>query len=140
MTAINLSNTLQAGANGSSAILAWRSDTLGNSTSAVYLHSFYGSAPADASEQVSRVVVRSAGTIRNLRASRDLAAISSALTIRINGVDSGVTATIASGGTSASDTTHAASVVANDIVSLKVVSNVASTSNVAPSAFAEFAT
>ena len=51
------------------------------------------------------------------------AAQTMAFTLRVNGVDTGVTCTINSGGTTASDTTHSATIAAGQTWSIKVVTS-----------------
>jgi hypothetical protein len=141
VTAFALNNSPPAGANGAASLLSWASLNYGNSTSARYLHSDYQSAAADASEIVSQNVVVGAGTLRNMFVGGDVAlgAASVTYTLRINGVDTVLTVTLAPGSQLGSDTTHSVGAVAGDAVSVKTVTSAASSSNLAPSAVAEYA-
>lgn len=76
----------------------------------------------DTTENLS-IPAATAGTIRNLRVksgTAGFAAGSGVMTLRKNGVDTAVTCTVGTG-TTCSDTTHNFTVVAGDLISLKMV-------------------
>jgi hypothetical protein len=142
VTAFTLNNSAPAGANGAASLLSWASLNYGNSTSARYLHSDFQNAAADANEIVSQGVVTGAGTLRNLFVGGDTAlggGNSVTYTMRINGVDTALTATLTTGVQLGSDTTHSVSAVAGDAVAIQTVTATANSSSLVPSAVVEYA-
>jgi hypothetical protein len=128
------------GAAGNSAMLAWRSDDGGNTTSATFLGAWAISATASTDEFTSQIVITSPGVLRNLLGSLETAATPTfTYTVRKNGVDTALTCTVPTLSTSASDTTHTVTVAAGDRISLKCVTSVASSSNIFPACFLEYA-
>jgi hypothetical protein len=98
----------------------------GTASATATLFLFMGGASAipctDTTENL-KLVVATAGTIRNLRVKAGTAGVgvgSGAMTIRKNGVDTTVTCTCNSGN-NCSDTTHSFTVVAGDQLSIKMV-------------------
>jgi hypothetical protein len=98
----------------------------GTATSTATLFPFNGGgsiiACTDTTELLS-IPVATAGTIRNLRVkagTAGFAAGSGVMTLRKNAVDTTITCTIGTG-TTCNDTTHNFTVVAGDLISLKMV-------------------
>jgi hypothetical protein len=141
MATVTIDNTVPVGDNGASSALTWSSDSLDGSTADRWLHSFYGSANVLSSSSGSKNPISGAGTLRNLVALQTSTGVSNLVyTVQVNGVDTGLTVTVNSGSTTASDTTHTVAVLPGDIVTLKCVSSATSTSTLSMTAILEFAT
>lgn len=111
-------------------ILYWAAAAAAANTSTNFLP-IYAATP-DTSEYKSAHVVSAAATLTQLRASSFIAlgaGDSVTLTLRKNGVDTGLTCTIAASGTSAS-ATGSVSVVAGDILTVKSVQSGTGTASV----------
>lgn len=126
------------GSSGANAILAWGNLNTGNTTATRFLHAWYFE--NDPVSTDLSFIIPVSGTIRNMRASLEtaLASANLVLTIGVNGVDSGLTCTINSGGIAANDTTHSVAVAAGDAVRCKSVTSAADASACIVRVVAEF--
>lgn len=96
-----------------------------NNTGATNYFSVVGSnGVSNTTENLVETIVATGGTISKLRINLTAAPStgkSFVYTLRVNGVDSALTCTVADAATTASDTTHSVSVAAGDRVSIKAV-------------------
>lgn len=135
MASLTVNNTPPNGLNGGGSRLRWGCDDYDNTTAARYLPMCSSNGSATNIDRRSQIVVGAAFTLATLYAHSDaLGGVNVTFTIYVNGVASAVTCTIAGGGTSASDNTHTASLVAGDVVTCQTVCSSASASTVSPSA------
>jgi hypothetical protein len=109
------------GGGGNGGALQFGADRLGNTTTTRYL--FSGYADALAHTIPPSLEAPRAGTIRNLYVRHNVTAGNGnaiVYTVRVNGVATAITASLASTGTSASDTTNAVVVAAGDRIDIEV--------------------
>lgn len=106
-------------------IIGFGASTLNGPTDAEYLYCWYVEATATALTDLWRIPVPTPGKISKLRirvaTAGDGTGSGSAFTVRKNGSDQTLTATLAIAATSASDTSNSFTVVAGDEISVKVV-------------------
>jgi hypothetical protein len=139
MGTVNINARGAAGTNGQSAQLAWRSLSLAGFATQ-YLHAWQAVAIASASSAVSKIAVPLPAVIKNMRALSDALAVGVTYTVQINGVDTSLTCTISASNTTASDTTHSASVAAGDLITLKAVQTGTDATTAYPAAFVDYQT
>lgn len=140
MTAFTCNARGTAGSNGVSAKLNWRANDYGGSTSARYLYAWNFGASASATEANGDITIPVPGMLRNLYVKSDPITPAVTYTIRVNGVDTTLTASLASGVGTGSDTTHSVNVAIGDIVTQKTVTVSADGNAVYPAASVELVT
>jgi hypothetical protein len=102
-------------------MIQWGNDSISGTTTTRFMTPGYGDATARTTE--IQFKAPKAGTLRNLFVHANVTAGNGnniVYTVRINGVDSTLTVTLASTSADASDTTHAPTVAQGDLISLKV--------------------
>lgn len=140
MTAFTVNAPGAMGSNGVSAPLEWGAQDYGNSTSARFLYAWNNHASGSSTEAQSEIVVPVPGTLRNLRALADAITPTVVYTIRVNGVDTTITLSLATLATSGLDSAHTAALAQGDVVTLKTVTSSADSNVVYPGAAVEFVT